>query len=98
MSVVSGSRPAFEDQPQPGDPSSDDENDEDDEDEHVSNQRHELSMRLSSIVDIIKNLYELGFKIRDPRLRPSSFKASLYREVNPDTGVDLFEGFYDSDS
>ncbi len=54
-------------------------------------------MRLSSVVDIIKKLYELGFKIRDPRLRPSSFKASLYREVDPDTGVDLFEVFSEFD-
>jgi hypothetical protein len=78
-----------------GDSSNDD--DEEDEDERVPGQRHELSMRLSSIVDIIKKLYELGFKIRDPRLRPSSLKANLYREVDPDTGVDLFEAFAEFD-
>lgn len=73
--------------------SSDDNDDDDDSDEHVPSQRHELSMRLSSIVDLVKKLYELGFKIRDPRLRPSSLKASLHREVDPDTGVDLFDAF-----
>ena len=90
-------RPAFEDQTQPGDLGGDDSDDSDDEDEPIPRQRHELLMRLSSIVDIIKKLYELGFKIRDPRLRPSSFKASLYLEVDPDTGVDLFEVFSEFD-
>ncbi len=94
---MSGLRPAFEDHTQPGDLGGDSSDDSDDEDELIPRQRHELSMRLSSIVDIIKKLYELGFKIRDPRLRPSSFKASLYQEVDPDTGVDLFEVFSEFD-
>jgi hypothetical protein len=91
ISVVSGARPAFEDQAPPDDSGeSTDESDDDDP------PRNELSMRLSTIVDLVKKLYELGFKIRDPRLRPSS-KASLYREVDPETAVDLFNAFAEFD-
>lgn len=90
---MSGSRPAFEDQTQPDDSSDESTDDSEDEDGNPVRQRHELSMRLSSIVDLIKKLYELGFKIRDPRLRPSSSKAARYREVDPDTDVDLFDVF-----
>ncbi|KAH6853338.1 hypothetical protein B0I37DRAFT_4078 [Chaetomium sp. MPI-CAGE-AT-0009] len=93
ISVASGSRPAFEDQTQTGDSSDESTDDSEDEDGHPIRQRHELSMRLSSIVDLVKKLYELGFKIRDPRLRPSSSKATRYREVDPATEVDLFDVF-----
>ncbi|KAH6651178.1 hypothetical protein F5144DRAFT_78951 [Chaetomium tenue] len=76
-----------------------DESTDDSEDDNGSTagQRHELTMRLSSIVDLVKKLYELGFKIRDPRLRPSSSKANRYREVDSDTGVDLFDVFPEFD-
>jgi hypothetical protein len=67
--------------------------DSEDDDGNSTRQRHELSMRLSSIADLLKKLYELGFKIRDPRLRPPSSKAKSYREIDPDTGVDLFDVF-----
>ncbi|KAK3299954.1 uncharacterized protein B0H64DRAFT_379530 [Chaetomium fimeti] len=93
ISVVSGSRLAFEDQTQPGDSSDESADDSEDDDGNPIRQRHELSMRLLSIVDLVKKLYELGFRIRDPRLRPSSSKATRYREIDPDTGVDLFDAF-----
>lgn len=91
---MSGSRVAFEAQARPGDLS--DESSEDDDDD-VPSRGNELSMRLSSIVDLVKKLYQLGFKIRNPDLRQSSLKASLYREVDPDTGIDVFDVFSEFD-
>lgn len=91
--MVSRSRLAFEDQAQPDDLSDESTDDSEDDDGNSGGQRHELSMRLSSIADLLKKLYELGFKIRDPRLRPPSSKAESYREIDPDTAVDLFDAF-----
>lgn len=91
--MVSGSRLAFEDQTQPDDLSDVSTDDSEDDDGNFTRQRHELPMRLSSIADLVKKLYEPGFKIRDPRLRPPSSKAKGYREIDPDTGVDLFDAF-----
>jgi len=65
----------------------------DDEDSIVN----ELTMRLSSVVDVTKSLYILGFKIRNPMLRPSPVKAGQYREVDPETSVDVFGAYAEFD-
>jgi hypothetical protein len=65
----------------------------DDEDSTVN----ELTMRLSSVVDVTKSLYIMGFKIRNPMLRPSPVKAGQYREVDPETSVDVFGAYAEFD-
>jgi len=54
-------------------------------------------MRLNSVINVMKSLYVLGFKIRNPMLRPSPVKAGQYREVDPETGVDVFGAYTEFD-
>ena len=89
--VVSGSRLPFEAQGAPQDFS--DSEMMDDEDEILN----ELSMRLQGIIDVIKNLYTLGFKIRNPLLRPSSVKASHFQDVDPETNIDVLGAYAEFD-
>ncbi|MBE3044226.1 hypothetical protein IMZ48_16980 [Candidatus Bathyarchaeota archaeon] len=56
--------------------------------------RKELAMRASSIADCLNSLYRLSYKIRNPTLRPTTTKAILYKEVDPETGIDVFDQFY----
>ncbi|KAM0233824.1 hypothetical protein ACHAP5_010256 [Fusarium lateritium] len=60
-------------------------------------EQKELAMRLSSMEDILKNLYQLSYKIRDPSLRPISTKVTVMRHTDKDTGIDLFDRFLDYD-
>lgn len=53
----------------------------------------ELVMRLSSIKDVLSDLYRLGHKIRDPKLRPTSNRAVLLKAEDPETGIELFGQF-----
>ncbi|KAK1750545.1 hypothetical protein QBC47DRAFT_331655 [Echria macrotheca] len=89
--VVSGTRLPFEAMEPPADLSDSDMTDE--EDDLVN----ELAMRLSSIVDVLKSLYILGFKIRNPMLRPSPVKATQYREIDPETGIDIIGAYAEFD-
>ena len=46
---------------------------------------------MSSVTDIVDNLYRLATKIRDPASRLPSSKARLFRHADPETGVDFIE-------
>ncbi|KAM5347355.1 hypothetical protein ACJ41O_010360 [Fusarium nematophilum] len=89
--VITGRRPPFENQCPPSDSSEYSTDESEDEDEAAS--AKELVMRLSSIKDILSDLYRLGHKIRDPKLRPTSNRAILLEAKDPDTDVDLFSQF-----
>jgi len=93
---VSASRPPFEAQEAPDDLSGDEELSDGDDGSEAGPQ-NELSMRLSSIVDLVNSLYKLGFKIRSPSVRPSPLKANMYRDVDKDTDVDLFTAYAEFD-
>ncbi|CAM1509045.1 Fc.00g027840.m01.CDS01 [Cosmosporella sp. VM-42] len=92
MAVVSGRRLAFEDQPRPHDISNYESADDSDSD-GSSESRHELSMRLSGMIDLLNSLYKLSYKIRNPNLRPASTKAISYKEIDPETNIDVFDEF-----
>ncbi|RYP13603.1 hypothetical protein DL765_006804 [Monosporascus sp. GIB2] len=95
IAVVSGSRLPFEQQPCPADlsESETESSDDSDDDNSMQRPRRELEIRLASIQDTLSHLYRLSFKIRNPNLKPKSLKATLYQEIDEDTGVDLFERF-----
>lgn len=93
VAVVSGSRLAFERQPKPEDSSADETACESDDETDAHPPKKELEMRLSRIVAILGNLYRLGFKIRNPHIRPVSLRASLYSQVDQETNVEVFDAF-----
>ncbi|KAF2497514.1 hypothetical protein BU16DRAFT_537163 [Lophium mytilinum] len=99
--VVSGSRLPFELQTQTSDSDDDDEasetSSEDSEDEPAV-PRSELRQRLSSINNIIADLYKLSFKIRSTTTRAKTRKTATYTEVDPDTGVELYSQYAVFDS
>lgn len=92
--MVTGARPPYEDQTRPEHV---DNESEESTDEDETGHETELSMRLQSIIDLVRDLYKLGFKIRDPNLRTGSLKANGYRQVDPETGIDLFDIFSEFD-
>ncbi|GAB7349705.1 hypothetical protein MBLNU459_g0446t1 [Dothideomycetes sp. NU459] len=51
---------------------------------------NDLDDTFTSIIETVKNLYKLSFRIRNPNSRTKTSKASLYKEVSNDTGRDLF--------
>ncbi|KAF5975881.1 meiosis-specific serine threonine kinase mek1 [Fusarium coicis] len=92
--VVSGDRLPFDEESMPSDVS--EESDDDTSNEYFLST--ELSMRVTSITDILNNLYRLSYKIRHSSIRPSSTRASLIRAVDNETGIDLFDKFYEFES
>lgn len=88
----------WEQQPAP-DPQSDSEDDvsdnSDDESSLNSEQtmRTELELRLCTISAVIADLYKLSFKIRAPSSRTMPLKATLYKEIDNETGVDVFSTY-----
>ena len=52
---------------------------------------NELEQRYKDISSIVDHLYKVSVRIRGPGLRARPLKALTYRQVDPDTGVDLFE-------
>ncbi|KAF4448552.1 Protein kinase domain containing protein [Fusarium austroafricanum] len=95
ISVISGERLPFDEQSVPSDMSEESSGDDDTTRDPFSS--GELAIRVSSIGDIQRNLYRLAYKIRDPRLRTNSTKAASIREIDDDTGVNLFDQFYKFD-
>ncbi|KAF5622007.1 meiosis-specific serine threonine kinase mek1 [Fusarium sp. NRRL 52700] len=92
--VVSGERLPFDEESMPSDVS-------EESDDETSNEPFpstELSMRVTSITDILNNLYRVSYKIRNSSLRPSSTRARLIQAVDSDTGIDLFDTLYEFDS
>ncbi|OCL12165.1 hypothetical protein AOQ84DRAFT_256174, partial [Glonium stellatum] len=60
--------------------------------------KKELQQRLSSITNIILDLYNLSFKIRNSATRSKPIKAALYTEVDRDSGIELFSRYAELDS
>ena len=52
---------------------------------------------LENLSGVIDKLYRLSFKIRNPATRIGFSKASHYREVDHETGVDLIQQFEAAD-
>ncbi|KAF5629968.1 heat shock factor (HSF)-type DNA-binding protein [Fusarium tjaetaba] len=92
--VVSGERPPFDEESIPSDISEES----DDDTSHGNFPSTELSMKVTSITEILNNLYRLSSKIRNSGLRPSSTRASLVQEVDNETGIDLFHTLHEFDS
>ncbi|KAK3937487.1 hypothetical protein QBC46DRAFT_319554 [Diplogelasinospora grovesii] len=90
IEVISGRRLPFEQQMRPQDMS-------DDESDSEANTDLELVMRLTNIVGIMKDLYKLSFKIRNPNFKSTPLRLSLYQEIDPESKVDIFEAFAKSD-
>ncbi|KAG4258054.1 hypothetical protein FPRO04_02561 [Fusarium proliferatum] len=92
--VVSGQRLPFDEESIPSDVSEESEDD--------TNNKYfpstELSMRVTSITDILSSLYRLSHKIRNSGLRPSTTRANLIQAVDNNTGIDLFDTIYEFDS
>lgn len=57
----------------------------------------EITTLLASAIDIIDRLYRLATKIRNPATRLASSKAATFKNVNPETGVDLMVRFVEID-
>jgi hypothetical protein len=53
----------------------------------------ELADRLDEIKDLMGHLYRLSFKIRNTKYRSLTKKALLMKEVDPQTGKDLFSSY-----
>ena len=60
-------------------------------DEEFASSEATAEVLLSSVTDIIDNLYRLATKIRHPASRLPSSKARLFRNADPETGVDFIE-------
>ncbi|KAB8349465.1 hypothetical protein FH972_023492 [Carpinus fangiana] len=98
--VVHGTRPPFEDMsPDSDDDDSWDGNIDDIASEHDSTAdvQTELEGRVHEIQSIVDRLFRLSVKIRSPASRIGSSKADTLKDVDLDTGVDVFERFYEMD-
>ncbi|OMP89197.1 hypothetical protein BK809_0005918 [Diplodia seriata] len=99
--IVTGARLPYEQQAARGDFSDDSASDDSSEDEDGSSDggrpRFELQQRMSEIVDIINSLYRLSIRIRNPTIRIRSLKAATYRQIDPDTGVDVLSQYAEYD-
>ncbi|KAL3423082.1 hypothetical protein PVAG01_04829 [Phlyctema vagabunda] len=88
VAVASGERLPYEQHsPAPEDSDSDSagkdhtSEDSEDEDEDEDEDADELRMRLSTIHDLLNDLNKLAFKIRNPATRPTSLKATLFKDI-----------------
>ncbi|KAL1591521.1 hypothetical protein SLS60_011913 [Paraconiothyrium brasiliense] len=72
---------------------------EDDSDESGSSDdgNSELSEKLLEIEDTITHLYRLSFKMRNANYRSTSTRALSVKNVDPDTGKDLYSCFAEFD-
>jgi hypothetical protein len=53
----------------------------------------ELVQLYRAIKAVLTDLYKVSFKIRNASTRLSSSRALLYKEVDPESGIDLFESY-----
>ncbi|OJD38859.1 macro domain-containing protein [Diplodia corticola] len=98
--VVSGARLPYEQQAAGADFSDDSASEDSDDESRGSEEdrpRFELQQRMFEIVDIINSLYRLSIRIRNPTIRIRSLKAATYRQVDPDTGVDVLSQYAEYD-
>jgi hypothetical protein len=101
--VVSGSRlpyekqqPSNEDQDSDSDESNCSSNDEALSEESRSDEENnvpvsEMRHRLFGTIDILDNMYKLSRSIRAPALHTRLLKAASYKQVDKDTGVNIFD-------
>ena len=52
---------------------------------------------LENITGVVDKLVKLSFKIRNPAIRLGFSTATSYKEIDPDTGVDLIQEFSSAD-
>ena len=71
--------------------SAESETEENSSDEEFASSEATARVLLSSVADIVDNLYRLATKIRDPASRLPSSKARLFKKADPETGVDFIE-------
>lgn len=64
----------------------------DDELDDPSQPENDLSDLIATIVDLIKDLYRLSFRIGNSNTKFS--RATLYKEIDPESGQDLFGECY----
>jgi hypothetical protein len=69
--------------------------DDDSEDEFLDDYADEKisEAAFTSVVDAIDRLFRISIRIRNPKTRTGSSKAFQYRNVDPDTNVDLIDSF-----
>ncbi|KAL9074029.1 MAG: hypothetical protein Q9157_004538 [Trypethelium eluteriae] len=91
VEVVSGARLPLEKQPKPeewSDGSSSEESDGDDE------PPKELILHMVTIKEILDDLYKFSLRIRNISIRSSSnLRPMLFKEVDPETGIDKFTAY-----
>ncbi|KAI9668923.1 MAG: Checkpoint kinase 2 [Trizodia sp. TS-e1964] len=93
--VASGARPPFESLPKPEQSESSEEgSDEEDLDDEPQT---ELGLNMTSISEILSDLYAISFKIRNSSSRPVHLKPLLYKEVDEESGVDKFTTYAEFD-
>jgi hypothetical protein len=101
LEVINEVRLPLEEQPRTKSQSDDEDSSESSQDEADGNsspvRRTELAQHLSTITAVMADLYKLSFKIRSPSSRSMAVKAMLYKEVDKETGVDLFSVYSESD-
>ncbi|KAL1637269.1 hypothetical protein SLS58_009360 [Diplodia intermedia] len=98
--VVTGARLPYEQQAARGDFSDDSASDDSEDEDGSSDEgrpRFELQQRMFEIMDIINSLYRLSIRIRNPTIRIRSLKAATYRQIDPDTGVDVLSQYAEYD-
>nr|KMM69693.1 meiosis-specific serine/threonine-protein kinase mek1 [Coccidioides posadasii RMSCC 3488] len=89
VEVAAGTRLPLEKLSLPNDSSDDESSAEDSDEEPLT----ELGLHMSTITEILADLYRLAFRIRSTATRLRSLKPLLYREVDEQTGIDVFAGF-----
>lgn len=96
--IASRQRPPLDELPRPeySSDSGDDSEDAEDDSEDGSPPT-ELGLHMTSIMEILGDLYKLSFRIRNTATRPKSLKPTLYKEVDEETGVDKFSVYADLD-
>ena len=83
--------------------SEDERSDEDDDsiseilDEEEKEPQSYIDILLASVTKVIDQLYQLSTVVRNPAARLVSSKASLHKEIDADSGIDLIDAFSHSD-
>ena len=95
IEVKTEARLPFEKLPKPEDSEpSDEESEEEELDEEPPT---ELGLHMTTITEILGDLYKISFRIRNSATRPRPLKPSLYKEVDEETGVDKSTMYADLD-
>ncbi|KAF1986004.1 A1pp-domain-containing protein [Aulographum hederae CBS 113979] len=91
--IVSKERLPYEEQSVSVEASDADADDSSDDNSDIDLPKSELEQRALDIVDIIDNLYRASVKIRSPVLKIRSLKAKSFKQIDKETGVDVFSAY-----